>query len=250
MRKIVLPLAMVAAAALALPAVSQARPGVPQQFTASVSPTKGGTKKKPRAVTLKVRPFFDVDTVRTFLAGGGTPWYTDTADVFFPRDAQFNGKAFPQCSKTQVLTDDKKCPRGSQVGTGKAAGFALGILQELEVTVYNGPRGNKVELLVTGETPLTIRDVIEGRLVKQRGKYGFVLKVDVPPGLESPATGVKATLVDFDVTLPARSIRKGGKRIPYVATTGCTGRRWAFGYTGKYDDGTTSTVEITQRCRR
>jgi hypothetical protein len=238
-------LALAVAAVLAIPASSAFAVNSPQQFSASVSPAKGGTKAKPTPVTLKVRPYFgDIS------ADAAAPFATQTANVFFPSESVFNGKFFPSCANAKVLTAANTCPAASKVGTGTAAGLALGITENLKVTIYNGPGGNKVELLVDGTSPLTIHSVIEGTLTKQTGKYGYKLSVPIPGDLQQPAPGAVATLTDFNTTLPAKFVTKGKKKIPYLGAAGCATGKWAFGYTGQYTDGTSQTVEITQPCKK
>ncbi len=171
--------------------------------------------------------------------------------MFFPAESVFNGKYFPSCPAATILTNSASCPAGSKVGSGTAKGQALGLIENLKVTIFNGTGGKGVELLVVGSSPLVINSVITGNLLKQTGKYGYKLVVDVPPDLESPAPGAIATLTDFDTTLPKRTIKKGKKVIPYIANRGCPASgKWNFGYIGQYTDGTEQKVEITQPCHK
>lgn len=230
----------------ALPASSALAVNSTQKFAASASPNKGGTKAKPLAVTLKVRPYFGDVT-----PDAAAPFATDKANVFFPAQAVFNGKDFPSCPAAKVLTNSASCPAGSKVGSGTAKGEALGLIENLKVTIFNGTGGKGVELLVVGSTPLVINSVITGKLIKQTGKYGYKLVVDVPPDLEQPAPGAIATLTDFDTTLPKRTRKKNGKVIPYIGNSGCPKNgKWNFGYVGQFTDGTEQKVETTQACRK
>ena len=62
----------------------------------------------------------------------------------------------------------------------------------------------------------------------------------------------------FDSTIPVQYVTKGKgkkkKKIPYLASTGCTGGQWKFKYIADYTttyDSTiesTQTVETTQKC--
>ncbi len=238
-------LAPAVVAVLAIPAASAFAVNSPQQFSASVTPNKGGTKAKPTPVTLRVRPYFgDIS------ADAAAPFATKTANVFFPAESVFNGKYFPSCAGPKVLSAANTCPAGSKVGAGTAAGVALGLTENLKVTIYNGPGGNKVELLVDGSSPLAIHSVIEGALTKQTGKYGLKLVVQIPPDLQQPAPGAVATLTDFDTKLPVKFVKKGKKKIPYLGASGCKTGKWNFGYTGDYTDGTSQTVEISQPCHK
>ncbi len=243
MRRIAL-LALAVAAVALIPASSAFAINSVQKFSASVSPAKAGTKKKPTAVTLKVRPYFD-----DISADSAAPFATTFANVFFDKNLVFNGAKFPQCANAKVLSAASSCPSGSKVGKGTAAGVALGLTENLTVTIYNGPGGKAVELLVDGTSPLAIHSVIEGKLTKQTGQFGYLLKVPVPADLQQPAPGAIATLTDFNTTIKA-SITKKGKKTPYIGLAGCTAKKLNFGYTGEYTDGTTGQqVVVNQACK-
>jgi hypothetical protein len=207
--------------------------------TASVSPTKHGTKKKPKKVKLVVK-------LKTVKKEGDPPFAASGTVVHLDKNLVFNGKALKSCSRQQVLDNDTKCPKGSKVGQGVAAGTALGITENLTVKAYNGPGGNKLELLVDGTTPLAIHSVIEGLLQKDSGKYGKKLVVAIPANLQQPAPGAYATLEQFDTTINAVA---GKKKAPYVGLGGCPADKLlAFGVDYTYTDGTSKSTTGTAAC--
>jgi hypothetical protein len=206
---------------------------------ASVSPTKHGTKKKPNVTKLVVKLATTPNPAEPAFAA------TDTI-VHLGKQLTFQGKALKTCSATQVAQDDTKCPKGSRVGSGVAAGNALGLTENLTVKAYNGPGGNKLELLVDGQTPLAIHNVIEGVLSKDTGPYGNKLSVHVPEALQSPAPGVYATLIQFDTTI---NKVLGSKKRPYVGINSCPkNKKIAFGVDYKYTDGTSQSAKTTAKC--
>ncbi|CAB4869710.1 unannotated protein [freshwater metagenome] len=211
-----------------------------QKFDATATPTAGGTKKKPVGVSLHLRPFIpDISA--------DPPFATKKAFVFFPKELVLNGKFFKSCPRAKVQKNERKCPSGSKIGSGIAAGLALGLTENLTVDAFNGPGGNKIELLVKGVSPLVIREVIEAKIAKVKGTYGWKLTVPIPTGLQTPVDGVYATLTDFDVTIPKKTIKKGKKTYAWAGLTGCTGSL-KFGYQGQYTDGTKQDVAIEQAC--
>ena len=113
------------------------------------------------------------------------------------------------------------------------------------MTAYNGPGGNKLELLVDGSTPLQIHSVIEGVLSSDSAPYGKKLSVHVPDGLQQPAPGAYATLVQFDTTI---NKVLGSKKRPYVGINSCKTKKIAFGVDYMYTDGTTSDTTTTAAC--
>ena|SRR5690349_12066338 len=207
-------------------------------ISAKVSPTKHGTKKKPKATQLVVK-------LATTPGPNDAPFAASDTVVHLAKELSFNGKALKTCSSSQVQSDDTKCPKGSKVGKGVAAGTALGLTENLTVTAYNGPGGNKLELLVDGSTPLAIHAVIEGVLSKDSAPYGNKLSVHVPDGLQQPAPGAYATLVQFDTTI---NKVLGSKKRPYVGINSCKTKKMAFGVDYKYTDGTTKSTTTTAAC--
>jgi len=208
-------------------------------ISASMSPTKHGTKKKPKVTKLVVK-------LATTPKEGDPAFAASDTIVHLGKQLTFNGKALKTCSATQVAADDTKCPKGSKVGSGVAAGTALGLTENLTVTAYNGPGGNKLELLVDGQSPLQIHSVIEGILSADSGQYGKKLSVHVPDGLQQPAPGAYATLVQFDTTI---NRVLGSKKRPYVGINSCpSSKKVAFGVDYVYTDGTKKGTTTTAKC--
>jgi hypothetical protein len=236
MRKLIL-LAVAAVTAAGAVGVAQAV-NPTTAMKASVSPSKKGTTKKPKNVKLNVE-------LITTPSAGDAPFATKTTVVHFDKNLKFGGKNLKQCSQSQVQSDDTKCPKGSKVGSGSASGVALGLTENLTVTAYNGPGGNKLELLVDGQSPLQIHSVIEGKLLKDSGLYGSKLSVAIPETLQQPAPGAYATLVQFDTTI---NKVLGSKKRPYVGINSCKTKKMAFGVDYKYTDGTTKSTTTSAAC--
>ena len=205
---------------------------------ASVSPTKHGTKTKPKATKLVVK-------LATTPNPADPPFAASDTIVHLAKELSFNGKALKSCSSATILADETKCPKGSRVGSGVAAGTALGLTENLTVKAWNGPGGNKLELLVDGSTPLQIHSVIEGVLSKDAAPYSNKLSVHVPDNLQQPAPGAYATLVQFDTTI---NKVLGSKKRPYVGINSCKTKKMAFGVDYVYTDGTKSNTTTTAAC--
>jgi hypothetical protein len=112
-------------------------------MSASVSPTKHGTKKKPKKTKLIVKLTegrrLTVPACRDANGWVQRSFAATKTVVHLGSELQFNGTAFPTCTNAQVTSDDSKCPAKSKVGFGKATGNALNIDEHLNVTAYNGP---------------------------------------------------------------------------------------------------------------
>jgi hypothetical protein len=226
------------AAVTAIGAVGVAQAVTPTTaMKASVTPSKKGTTKKPANVKLSVE-------LITQPAAGDPAFATRSTVVHFDKNLKFGSKYLKACSAAQVQSDDTRCPKGSKVGSGSATGMALGLTENLTVTAYNGPGGNKLELLVDGQAPLQIHSVIEGKLQADSGKFGKKLVVAIPENLQQPAPGAYATLTDFKTVVKGT----GSKKRPYIGLSGCTKKALNYKTDFVFTDGTTSTATSTSKC--
>jgi hypothetical protein len=235
MRKLTL-MAVAAVTALCVAGVAQAVTPT-TAIKASVSPSTKGTAKKPKNVRLNIE-------LVTQPKPGEPDFATKATVVHFDKSLKFGGKYLKSCSRAQVQADDTKCAKASKVGGGSATGVALGLTENLTVTAYNGPGGNKLELLVDGQSPLQIHSVIEGKLQKDTGLYGQKLVVAIPDNLQQPAPGAYATLTDFKTSVKGT----GSKKRPFVGLAGCTKKALNFKSDFVFTDGTTSTATTTSKC--
>jgi hypothetical protein len=241
MRKLLLGGAVALCAALAVAGVASAVDAT-QTFTVKMQNTKAGTKEKPKSVgSLKVT----TATTPGPINAAGT-FTVSQAVLFFDKNLIFNASSFKACATSDPATIDSKCS-GSKVGKGTAAGSALGQVEPLDVKAYNGPKsgaGYKFYLHVFGTQPLTIDSVINAKLTKATGKYGWKLTVPIPPELQQPS-GVLATLTSFITTVSGTSKGK-----PYIGIKGCSGGKLNFKGTFTYTDGTSQTVSPTVKCSK
>ena len=143
-----------------------------------------------------------------------------------------------------MQADDTRCPKGSKVGSGSATGIALGLTENLTVTAYNGPGGNKLELLVDGQSPLQIHSVIEGKLQEDTRPLRQEARRRDPGDLQQPAPGAYATLTDFKTSVKGT----GSKKRPYIGLAGCTKKTLNYKTDFVFTDGTTSTATSTSKC--
>ncbi len=249
MRRVVI--AVTLAAACAAPATAHAIQSV-QRASATVKPNVAGTPERPRAVALTVRGWFDdlaPDLDR------GVQFATVRGEILFPREGLTNNHLFPSCAPAIVFQDETQCPAGSRVGTGTARGIGIGLDEHVTLQVFNRPAGKGDIVLVVGTSPLIIRDVVVADLTTLRSdpQWRYRLSFSVPRNLQSPAPGVIAAIKDLRVTVPVQYLRRGGRhvlrrgrRIPYIATTGCAKGFWAGRYTAFYTTSFDGSIESSQ----
>jgi hypothetical protein len=234
-----------------------------QKGEVTVKPNIAGTKAKPQAVSIAVHAYFD--DISPDL-GREVQFATTHGDVFFPKEGLTNNKLFPGCDPSTIFQDEKQCPADSKIGTGTARGIGLGLDEQVTLTAFNLPGGKGGAVLVVGESPLIIREVVVANLktLTNDPLYKYQLSFDVPKNLQSPAPGVIAAVKDFRLSIPAKYLKKKGKfvkkkngqRVPYIATTGCATGKWSgkavLQYTTTFDGAveSTQTIDVSVPCKK
>jgi hypothetical protein len=207
-----------------------------QTVAVKVTPSKSGTKAKPKGVKLKV--------TTTTTPKDATAFATKQAVISFDKNLVFNGAKFKSCTAAQLQASEASCPAGSKVGGGSAVGVLLSTIKaNLTVTAFNGPGGKSVLLHVVGTTPAAIDSVIDAKLKKASGKYGYKLVVPIPAGLQQPVPGAFATLTSF-----ITSVSGTAKGVPYIGLKGCSGGKLNFKGDFSYTDGTSKSATSTAKC--
>ena len=202
MRKLIIGgLTAVLSVALASVALAQAVPPS-ATMTASVSPSKAGTRSNPKPSRVKL-------FVQNDRASNTT---MSKLEITLPRNAKFNGRGFSSCSAAKVEATPSQCA-GAKAGTG-VANAILGPTSptpsnlRFNVTAYVGGRSSLVFYLVQqgGAVKRSIPATISGRK----------LTLTVPADLQQPAPNVYSALVD----LSANIYKKKGDDSLFT-TTGC-----------------------------
>lgn len=201
----------------------------------SVKPTKLD-KKKYKPIEL----FTGVATTGT--VPGENP---EKEFISWGKNVKINSSAAPTCDAAIEFqtTDAAKaaCPSESYVGSGEAAIELPGGIKYdgITVSVFNGPNKNEVRLHtyspeLEGATP-----TVFGRVVKSNAgsQYGQALQVDDAPDVAGD-TG--------KITLFNASLFKSSK----VATARCKAKKFLWHRVVTYDDGTSATVTLEQKCKR
>jgi hypothetical protein len=201
-----------AVASVSLVAVALAQAPVPPKVTvtAKISPSKAGTKAKPRAATADILITNNKESKTTL----------DTLVAWLPKDLKVSTRGLGRCRKSVLETEGAEgCPSGSRAGAGTAHAT-------LDPSGQATPLTFKITMFVGGPTTLLIaleesslpalRPVLEGKLSRASGKYGYRLTVELPPELQQPVTGTFAALDDIRVKF---SLKRGSNTL--IAFTGC-----------------------------
>ncbi len=223
-----------------------------QKVSATVKPNVAGTKANPQPISLTVRAFFD--DIGPDL-NNEVQFATVNGKIFFPKEGLTNNKLFPGCAESAIFNNEKQCPSGSKIGTGTARGIGLGLDETVTLDAFNLPNGKGVGVLVVGDSPLIIRNVVVATLKTLTNDPHYKYEVDftVPRDLQSPAPGVIAAVKDFKLTIPVTYLKKNGKfvlkkkkKIPYIATTGCKSGHWMGKYIAEYTTSFDGSIESSQ----
>jgi hypothetical protein len=236
MRKFLIP--VVGALVLIVAAVAMAQ-GEPTTVTstATVSPNKAGTKKKPQGVKLTYKATYTTpgDVEHPIITGGS---------VLFPKGALYNGGKYPQCSQATLSRGGPaKCPPKSIMGTGTGTAHADDVITHPKITVINGG-ASKVWFWTVLQNPARVQAAVPGTIIKQSGKWAYKLTFKVPTSLQIVA-GIPITLDDLKVTAGGKSWAKD-----WLATTSCpSSKKWEYESTFELSAGGPITYNGSTPCK-
>jgi len=176
------------------------------------SPSKAGTKKKPKNVSVKI----------AFEANKESRKTVSQIVFYLPKNLKLSGSGFKTCTAQQINGQgEASCPKGSKVGSGTATAV-LGVNQTpLQFTnnVYVGGK-NSIALALKG----TVDIAFEGTITKASGAYSQKLTVDIPPQVQSPAPGLFSYITGVDTTIKGSASKGKGKKkkkYAFASVNGC-----------------------------
>jgi hypothetical protein len=237
--------AVVAVSSVALAAVALAQDPAPSvTMTAKVSPSKAGTKAKPRAASISVN-------IQNSKASKTT---LDTLTVSLPKNIKISTKGLKTCKKSVLEAEGASgCPSGTRAGTGTAHATLdpRGQASTLTFKIQLFVGGPKLLLVALEEASLpALRPVLDGKISKASGKYGQKLTVKITPELQQPVPGTYTALDDIQAKI---SLKRGKNSL--ISFTGCpSGKKHNFAANLAYvpnptpPAATTANATATARC--
>lgn len=213
MRKyLIAAIAALASIALASVAIAQT---ADVDATTTVSPSKAGTKKKPKATK-----------ITTFVKNNVPNTTAEKIEIDFPSTVKISGKGLTKCALSEFAKPggDDNCPAKSKAGTGVSNAVVGAARTPLvfDVTAYVG--GNNLVVFWIQQRGGTVSKALQGKISSASGKFKQKLVITIPPDLQQPAPGLYAALVDLKSTL---SLKKGKNSL--ISTTGCKKKKHTFG---------------------
>ena len=207
-------IAVIAAlAALAMATVAVAQSG-DVTATTTVSPTKSGTKKKPKSI--KVTTFVQNNVPNTTAA---------KIEIDFPKTVKISGKGLTSCKLSKIQANGPSaCPSKSKAGTGLSHAVVGPdrIPLNFDVTAFVG--GKNLVIFYIKQQGGTVSKALSGKISKGSGGFAQKLVITIPPDLQQPAPGLYAALTDLKSTL---SLKKGKHAL--VSSVGCKNKKHKFG---------------------
>jgi hypothetical protein len=208
------------AAALAVGAAGVAyaqNPAPSITATGTVSPSKAGTKAKPKAVKVSLKVTNDPASKTT----------AAKIAITFPSTLKLSTKGLPQCTKSDsvIETGPSKVCKASIAGSGTASALLNpNAPTPAPLSFKVTPIVGKNELLFfLQQSPGSVQAVLHGKI------SGRKLTIAIPDFLQNPAPSVYSALNGLSTTL---SLKKSGKAL--FSTTGCTAGAQKVGVTITY----------------
>jgi hypothetical protein len=205
-------IAALASIALASVAVAQTED---VDATTTVSPSKSGTKKKPKSTK-----------ITTFVKNNVPNSTASKIEIDFPSTVKISGKGLTKCPLAEFSKPGGKanCSSKSKAGTG-VSHAVLGPQRaplNFDVTAYVG--GDNLIIFYIEQQGGSVVKALQGKISSASGKYKQKLVITIPPDLQQPAPGLYGALTDLKTTL---SLKKGKNSL--ISTNGCKKKKHTFG---------------------
>jgi hypothetical protein len=204
-------LAAVASLALVSAAVAQ---NSDITATTKLSPSKAGTKKKPKSVKIS-----------TFIKNNVEGTTAEKIEIDFPKTVNISGKGLTHCKLSAIQAGGPSaCPSKSKAGKG-ISHAVVGpdrVPLNFDVTAFVG--GDKLVIFYIQQQNGTVTKALQGKISSASGKYKQKLVITIPPDLQQPAPGLYAALTDLQTTL---QLKKGKHAL--ISTNGCKHKKDVFG---------------------
>jgi len=204
-----------AAAALSIAGTAHAQTAPSISVTASVSPTKAGTKAKPKAEAFKLSVKNDPASKTT----------AKSVKITFPSTLKLSTKGLPQCKAddTTLLGGPAKVCKSSIAGTGEANALVN------PFATTPAPLKFKVTPVVGKNEVLFVLDSSIADAVLHGKISGSTMTITIPPFLQMPAPGTYSALNDLTTSL---SKTKGKNSL--ITSVGCKSKKHKIGVTVGY----------------
>jgi len=194
--------ALTALTALALAAVAIAQTPPSIDVTATVSPSKAGTKTKPKSekVNLTINNSRESQTSASKI------------EISFPKTLKLSTKGLKTCSVAKLDAQGKaNCPKGSLAGLGTAEALlnptsANPASLKFNVSTFVAGKNLLAFYLEQQGTDSGVQQALPAKITSVKNKvYGQKLTINIPKNLQQPAPGAYSALVQIKNSLGLKS---------------------------------------------
>lgn len=238
MRKLTIPAATIAVG-LSFAAVAPSYAQAPEakttiSVTPKVSPSKAGTKKKPRSVNLGIKMNWKTDG-----PDGANKPVVQKVVIDFPKGSLYLGGKYPSCTQAKLEEDlpSRVCKKAI-VGKGTGEAWADTAKTRPKFTLVNGG-ASKVFLYTELTNPAVVNAPVPGT-IKKGGKYGGYRLTLVVPEILQVVAGTPISLISVNVQSKAKN---------WLATTSCPkDKKWPFQVTSSQDSTADAVFTSSVKC--
>jgi hypothetical protein len=211
--------ALTALTALAMTAVALAQNPAPSiDVSATVSPTKAGTKKKPKSEKVNL----------TITNSKESKTSASKIQISFPKYLKLSTKGLKTCSVSKLDSQGKAaCPKAAKAGSGTAAALvnpssANPAPLNFDVTTYVADKNLLAFYLEQQGTDSGVQQALPAKITKSGS--GQKLTINIPGNLQQPAPGVYSALQQIKNSLGLKS----GKNA-LITSIGCASKAHKIG---------------------
>jgi hypothetical protein len=261
MRKVrIVALALGACLIAAAVALAQATQTNTYNVTGKVLPSKAGTKKHPKPVSVN----FDYTVGE---AAGNRPSPVKQYDINFA-GLRVNGGKFPKCTAATINAagSDAPCSSKAAVGKGNVENISgptndptnKSITCHLDLTVYNGGAGKAALFLKGGPNdprgpafscPIAVSQAIDANYIAN--SKGSSLRFTVQGALLHPAPGLDNAVVKVASTIKKITRKVKGKTVGYYESVGgCVSKKRNITVTFTSEAGQTAKAQTRLACTK
>lgn len=222
--------AIAALTALAMTAVALAQNPAPSvDVTATVSPTKAGTKKKPKSERINLV----INNSKESKTSAGK------IEIDMPKTLKMSTKGLKTCSVATLNSQGKAaCPTAAKAGTGTSEALVnptspSPATLKFNVTTFVAGKNKLAFYLEEQGNPNGVQQALPATISSKKTKvYAQKLVIAIPANLQQPAPGVFSALVQIKSSLGLKS----GKNA-LLSSIGCPkAREHQIGVTITYVD--------------
>ena len=200
MRKLVLiGLTVISVFAVAAVAVAQYNVAPVVTVSGTITPAKGGSKKKPLPASTSIK--FDVNPESNSTLAG--------IDYGIPKSLKISGAGFAKCSATTINNKgETQCPTKAKVGTGAATALLGPGKTPIQFTVNVYANGASGLTLALKQTNGAVQVAFDGKIANGH------ITLTIPPNVQQPAPGLYSYVTSVTANLgPAKATKTVKKKV-------------------------------------